>query len=628
MFAVIACLLGLGLTAPSEKDNSHLPPLTYNETSFFLDGKPIQLLAGQMDPQRIPRELWRDRLKMAKAMGLNTILTYPFWDLLEPEEGQWDFSGMNDIAEYFRMAGEEGLMASLRIGPYVCGEHTWGGYPYWLANKEGGIRTHEGEMMDYYRKYMEKMYEQLHGTLASEGGNVIMVQIENEYGSYSNNSVYKEGLRDMAIDIGFDVPLYTTDQRYPEKIVAGNIPKVLQEVNGGIADLRENRNAIPVDSSKGPFMNIEYYTHWYDQFNSTYDHRFVTDDVIETVTTEIRDLITDGGSLSLYVFHGGTNFGFQAGAMLDEDAGHYLPTASSYDYGAPLDESGRTTKLYDAIREVLVDFWKTADPDYVVPEVPEQNDRMAIDSIDLKPCKRILDNPTHRLHSVHDPINMELLGQSDGFLNFRKTIEHDVKGELSVGDKPRDRVIVYVNNQRKGLLDIRFLQQPSITLDLKKGDVLDLFIENQGRVNFGHGMDDQRKGIVGDVSIDNNKLNHWEVYSFPFNSIDPYTCNCDENIDNSDFTPTIYKGEFTLSQVEDTFLSTEGGWTKGMVWINGHNLGKYWTIGPQQQLYIPKPWLNKGQNQIAILELVGTNTTQVNAVKDRSWYNNPDPEVK
>ncbi|KAA8915839.1 hypothetical protein TRICI_002012 [Trichomonascus ciferrii] len=627
LFGILVAIFCTGVFGASDgRENDNLPPLTYNDTSFFYNGEPIQLLAGQMDAQRIPRQYWRDRLKMAKAMGLNTILTYPFWDLLEPKEGQWDFDGENDLAEYFRIAGEEGLMTSLRLGPYVCGEHTFGGLPAWLINKNGGVRTSEGDMDKYHKKYMQRLYDQVKDQLASNGGSIVMVQIENEYGAYGDDHDYTAGLRDMAVEVGFDVLLYTTDQPNKDTAEKGNIPNTLQEFDGKEVDVRYAQDYIPDDSSKGPFMNTEYYTYWYDHFNSSTPHEQISDDEINKAKTQLSDLINKHhGSFSLYMFHGGTNFGFQTGANWAGE-GYFQPDTTSYDYSAPLDESGRTTKFYDALREMLVDYWENTNSSYKVPEVPEQSPPMKTDIITLNACKRVLDNLPYRA-DTDNPTNMEALGQYDGFTNFRKTIEKDIKGELSVGDGPRDRVTVYVNDQRKGLLDARFISNPRIQLDMKKGDKLDLFVECMGRINYKEKMKDQRKGIVGDVTINNEKLESWEVYSLPFDDITGYSEFCSSNLDNSSssFTPTVYSGEFNLDKTEDTFLSTDG-WTKGMVWINNHNLGKYWSIGPQQQLYVPGPWLNSGKNKIAILELVGTNSTHVQGLDKRSWYNNPDPE--
>lgn len=626
LFSVlIAVFATVVFGASIRKENNNLPPLTYNDTSFFYDGKPIQLIAGQMDAQRIPKEYWRDRLKMAKAMGLNTILTYPFWDLLEPKEGQWNTDGENDLAEYFRIAGEEGLMTSLRLGPYVCGEHTFGGLPAWLINKNGGVRTSDGEMDRYHKRYMQRLYNHVKDQLASNGGSIVMVQIENEYGAYGDDHDYTTGLRDMAIEVGFDVLLYTTDQPNKDAATNGNIPNTLQEFDGKEADVRYALDYIPDDSSKGPFMNTEYYSYWYDHFNSSTPHEQIDDNGINKAKSQLGDLINkQHGSFSLYMFHGGTNFGFQAGANWASE-GYYQPDTTSYDYSAPLDESGRTTKFYNALRELLVDYWKNTNASYNVPDLPKQSSPMKTDMIKLNACKRVLDSLPNKANT-DKPINMEALDQYDGFINFRKVIDKDIKGVLSVGDGPRDRVIVYVNDERKGLLDARFVNNPKITLDLKKDDKLDLFIENMGRINYKEKMKDQRKGIVGDVAIDNQKLESWNVHNLPFDNIADYSENCSSDIgSSSSFAPTVYSGEFNLDETEDTFLSMDG-WTKGMVWVNGHNLGKYWTIGPQQQLYVPKPWLKAGKNKIAILEIVGTNTTQVQGLDKRSWYNNPDPE--
>jgi beta-galactosidase GanA len=614
--------------------NNQLEPFTYNDTTFFFDGKPMQILGGQMDPHRVPREAWRDRIKMARAMGLNTLFAYIYWDQLEPEEGKFDFSGNNDLSEYFKIAQEEGLYGGLRMGPYICGEHEWGGYPYWLNNKEGlEVRTNDPQLADATKKFFQRVYDEVEDQLASNGGNIFLVQVENEYGSYGNDMDYKKGLRDMALEVGFDVPLYTTDGTNEDMVVGGNIPNVLAEVDGHDGDENAARlKYLPDQSTNGPFMNAEYYTTWIDHWAADGEHQFNDKEGIEKVQGDLTRLLNDGGSFSLYMFHGGTNWGFQSGSNWDSSL-NYQPTTTSYDYGAPLDESGRPTDLYHGIRQILIDYLKNSTTmENDVPDVPDSANMLDTDKIQVKACSKLLDNLGSAVKRNTKPLNMEAVGQGYGYIDYRKKADKDYSGQLTVGDKPRDRVLVYVNGERKGLLDARFGKQKEIKLDLKKGDHLDLLVENLGRVNFAEAVVDQVKGIVGDVKIGDTTIQNWDIFSLDFKETDNYVRNCNIDSDTSDFSdmdkfsPTFFTGTFNIDDPQDTFLAYDG-WTKGVVWVNGHNLGRYWTIGPQQQLYLPKAFLKKGENKITVLELVSTSSNEFEGVSKRSWYNNPDPEA-
>lgn len=643
--AIVLCLFNHVI---ARNDNNKKPPLTYNETHFLYDDKPIQLLGGQMDPHRVPYEHWRDRIKMARAMGLNTLFAYIYWDQLEPQEGEFDFNKINNIKEYFKIAQEEGLYGGLRMGPFVCAEHEWGGYPYWLANKQNmQVRTNDKEMREATHKFFKAVHDNVKEQLATNGGNIILVQVENEYGAYGDDMDYKIGLRDMAIDVGFDVPLYTTDMTGKETIEKGNIPNVLAEVDGHNGTENPDRlKYIPDNSTNGPFMNAEYYTTWIDHWNDT-KHNENDDKGIDKVQKDLLRLLNSGGSFSLYMFHGGTNWGFQSGSNYED--GSIRSTTTSYDYGAPLDESGRPNQLYYGIRNTLQKYLRTNGTymnDTDIPDIPHKENRISIDEFTVKKCSNLLqklssasgnDGGIKKTHSKK-PRNMEQIGQATGFINYRTTLNKDLDNNttLTVGDKPRDRVLIYINGERKGLIDSRINERdrkPIILHNLKKNDQLDLLVENVGRVNFMEQIVDQRKGIVGDVTIGSDTIEDWDIYPLPLTGDDvrKFTENCDDGggdySDQSKYSPTFFTGKFELDHIEDTFLSYKG-WAKGVIWVNGHNLGRYWKIGPQQQLYLPKAYLKKGQNSLVILELLKTDTNKLEGVQTRTWYNEEDPDME
>jgi beta-galactosidase GanA len=292
-------------------------PFTYNETNFLLHGKPFQILAGQMDPQRIPQQYWRDRLQKVRAMGLNSISSYIFWDLLEPKEGNWDFSGMNNVAQYFKIAQEEGLKVLLRPGSYVCGEHTWGGFPAWLSEVPGMVvRSNNEPFLNATKLYITRLAQELKPLLVTNGGPIILVQVENEYGSYGSDKQYTSTLRDMWKEAGFNVPLYTTDGDGTNFLKGGVIENVLAETDGGGGNVDgafvTRHNYLANTSSSGPFIDAEYYTTWLDLWGSP--HQTTDANGAKTVMSDLDWLIKNGSSFSLYMVHGGTNFGFSAGA--------------------------------------------------------------------------------------------------------------------------------------------------------------------------------------------------------------------------------------------------------------------------------------------------------------------------
>ncbi|KAJ5952733.1 uncharacterized protein N7479_011146 [Penicillium vulpinum] len=598
-----------------------IDPFTYDNDTFILHGEPLLLRGGQMDPQHIPWRLWPDRLEKAKGMGLNTIFSYIFWDQLEPTQGEWDTTGNNNIADYFRLAHEKGLNVVLRPGPYVCAEHEWGGFPAWLSEVPGMVvRENNQPFLDATKSYINRLGEELKDLQVTNGGPIVMVQIENEYGSYGSDKVYLNALKDI-FTAAFDVPFYTTDGGSESMLKGGQISGVLAETDGDIYSGFAARDKYVTDpTSLGPQIDGEYYVTWLDLWGSNRGHSSVSGNEasIATIQKDIDWLLHNNGSFNIFMFHGGTNWGFQNGA---DYADALQPITTSYDYGAPLDETGRRTDTYLAIRETIGSIVG----EDTLPALPVEEPLIEIPSIKLAPSVSIFDALPEPIEK-DSPVNMEAVGQALGFILYRHVATTAVKGAIKPGDKPRDRVLVYVNKVRVGVIDNTYSTPNTVNLDLKEGDVLDLLIENLGRVNYGYEIPDQRKGIVGDVTVGDSVLSKWAIYPLPLatppDAVDGITPE-----PSATSGPIFFTGSFDVDAVGDTFLELPD-WTKGVVWVNGVNLGRYWTVGPQQSLYLPWCYLQKTGNKITVLALEPTGSdSTVRGVTTRTWGNNPDPDA-
>ncbi|KAJ9224600.1 CAZyme family GH35 [Paecilomyces variotii] len=645
--------------------SSASPHFNYTLNTFYLNGQPFQIIGGQMDPQRIPHQYWRQRLNKARSMGLNTIFSYVYWNLLEPHPGEWDISGNNNIAQYFQIAQEEGLHVVLRPGPYICGEREWGGFPAWLSIIPGlDVRTNQTLFMNYAKRYLERLLVDLRPLQATRGGPILMVQVENEYGSYGDNHNYTASMRDiLRRNLDHGTILYTNDGGVQLDLEGGNVPDVLAEIDGDPASGFEARDTYISDRSElGPLLDGEYYTLAPDQWGSNATHNDPEEGDQNNIEGFVKDLdfiLGGNNSISLYMFHGGTNFGFGNGAVWRSE--NYLAAfTTSYDYGAPLDESGRTTPLYYTLREVIQKY----SPNGSIPDVVADVPRSSIADFALHPVGDLFDSlpePTH----VTKPITMEFLNQAYGFILYETISTRSYSGLLKPGDRPRDRVLVYINGQKQGVIDSIYETPPKINISLSKGDKLQLLVENLGRVDYWsresgteNALLQPHKGIVGDVFVGGEVLEEWDVYSLPLDS-PPNTTKLlkkkrDNNIQKGEYnnssvlskTPVFYSGKFLTSSSKnssniadaelaamelDTFLSIPNG-TKGVVWINGFNLGRYWIIGPQQSLYLPGVLLNKdkgGWNEVVVLELEPEDGKVMvgRGLAERVWGNFPDPDA-
>lgn len=574
LYSVLAVLAA---AAPSLAVNS----FGYRGSDFLLNGDVYQILGGQMDPQRVPYELWDDRLAMARAMGLNTILSYLYWDQLEPIQGQWSTDGNNNIAGWLETAQKNGLHVVLRPGPYICGEHEWGGFPAWLSTiKNMTVRSNNPQFLDATTTYLQRLGSWLQPYFASEGGPVLMAQVENEYGFYGDDHSYTRALADILQDAFPTVTLYTNDGGSQGALAAGSIPGILAETDGSIEDFA-SRDAYIDPSSVGPYMDGEYYLTWLDQWGAGNAHNSFSGDTarIQSIQGDFETVLKNGTSISTYMFHGGTNWGFQNGADFGTA---YEPVTTSYDYGAPLDESGRPNDIYAAVRQTIMKYVDG------VPDVPSKPAMVGTAPITLKPYKDIFDTlpqPTR----AQSPINMEELGQSTGFILYRYTASQPISGTLQLGDGPRDRALVYVNRKRVGVIDATYQNPQVVNVTLKAHDQLDILIENLGRINFGGLIVDQRKGIVGDVSIGGTVIHGFNHYNLPCDKPYPAPSWSAQMTVSASQSPLWYSGTFDMHSdtPSDTYLALPG-WTKGVVYVNGYNLGRYWTIGPQQSLYVPE----------------------------------------
>lgn len=628
--AAAGSLVGLAAATQPVKGN-----FSYDDTSFLLNGKPYQILGGQMDPQRIPPEYWKQRLQMAKAMGLNTILSYVFWDQLEPVQGQFDFTGRNDLAHFFDLANKEGLKVVLRPGPYICGEHEWGGLPWWLGNIDGmAVRQNNAPFYAASKAYMNRLGHELRRFQITQGGPIVMIQLENEYGSFGSDKEYLKSQAGL-LRFNFDVPIYTTDGGGEYYLKGGTLSGVLAAVDGfdPIPAFAARQAYLKTDSTVGgPLLHGEFYTSWLDLWDSDYPHSTPTYawDSIASMVDSLDKVISGNNSFGLYMFHGGTNFGFEGGST---NSGKQGSVTSSYDYGAPLDESGRVTELYNAIRAMISKHAGS------IPDVPATPPMLAVPKFELKLTSSLFDvfakKPTL---TAPEPVTMDALAQGTGHILYAHTVQADedgLQGSVHVGDHARDRIIILVNGVRAGIQDTAQSPLKTVNVTLHKGDVLQLLVENIGRVDHTQEMKEQKKGIVGSVSIGDKKVTGWDMYSLPLNKVS--TAGVSGGYKAPDLAtnngPAFYTGSFEVPEkvkpgmAADTFLSLPAG-VKGQLWVNGINLGKLWRIGPQQSLFVPGTWLKKGTNEVVFLELEPTQGTQIVAegITTRQWFNQPSQD--
>lgn len=552
---------------------------------FLLDGKPFQIIAGEMHYARIPREYWRARLRLAKAMGLNTITTYVFWNFHEPRPGEYDFSGQHDVAEFVREAQSEGLYVNLRPGPYSCAEWEWGGFPAWLLKDHGiVVRSTDPKFMEPARRWLLRLGKELAPLQLANGGPIIAVQVENEYGSFGSDHSYMEQIHQDLADAGFDkAVLYTADN--PENIPNGGLPELPAVINFSPGHAPESFEALHKLRPEGPFMAGEWWDGWFDSWGGPHH---TTDGKMQA--NELEWILKQGYSISIYMVHGGTSLGWMNGADMNHKP--YSPDVTSYDYNSAIDESGRPTEKYFLFRDAIARATGVKPP-----PVPTVDPPITLTAVRFGESASLWLNLPERVHSKQ-LLTMEDLDQAYGYILYRTIVPEAVHGDL-VLDELHDYAQVYVNGRLAGTLDRR-LGQNSLPVNFKEPNArLDILVENTGRVNFTTAIRGERKGITKQVTLKGKPITGWQIYSLPMEDPGKLPFGSGECAG-----PCFYRGTLQVAQPGDTFLETSQ-FTKGFVWVNGHPLGRIWNIGPQKTLYLPGLWLHKGANEVIVFDLEG-----------------------
>ena len=569
--------------------------------NFLLDGKPFIIRSGEMHYPRVPREYWRDRFKKAKAMGLNTITTYIFWNLHEPEPGKFDFTGNLDVAAFVKTAQEEGLFVIVRPGPYICTEWEFGGIPAWLLReKDMKVRSTDTRFLKANELYMKEVGKQLVLLQIANGGNIIMVQVENEYGSFGNDHVYMNAVKESIANAGFNGQLFTSDGPNDKLLNGGTLPEVASVINYGSGDEPLEQFAIFAKFRQNvPRMTGEYWIGWFDHWGEK--HHTVAPEI---VAKGVDAMLKNNLSFNLYMFHGGTTFGYMNGANYSRRS-PFEPDTSAYDYDSPLDEAGNPSPKYYALREVIKKYLPAGE---TLPEIPSTSNLIAIPRFELKNNSDIFSNLGKPVTS-DKPLTMEDLKQNYGYVLYRKKFASAAKGTLKINGL-HDYAYIYADGNFLGKLDRR-LKEDSLEISLDANSIFDILVENGGRINFGKDFIYDRKGITDNILLGNEELKDWENYSLPLANPSSLKKSKDG---------AFYRGNFSLKKTGDTFLDMQG-WGKGQVWVNGHHLGRFWHIGPQQTLFVPSVWLVKGKNEIIVLDAENKGKRYVEGVS-APIYNN------
>ncbi|WP_047498271.1 beta-galactosidase family protein [Terriglobus sp. TAA 43] len=581
-----ACVLAF-LPAASQAQRRTIHTFTVSGRDFLMDGKPYQVISGEMHYPRIPREYWRDRLQKAKAMGLNTITTYAFWNLHEPRPGVYDFSGQNDLAAFLRDAQAEGLNVILRPGPYVCAEWELGGYPSWLLkDRTLTLRSTNPAYHAAVQRWFQRLATEVKPLLLKNGGPIIAVQVENEYGAFGDDLNYLRQVKDDMLHAGLgDGLMFTSNQA--SDLAKGSLPDLPATVNFGSGNAEASTAMLEKFRPNGPRMVGEYWAGWFDKWGEEHHE---TDGRKEA--QEFQWMLEHGYSVSMYMFHGGSSFGWMNGA--DSHTGKdYHPDTTSYDYDAPLDESGSPRYKYALLQQAIA----TATHTKPMP-VPKASERRVFPIAAAKESASLWDNLPASVHS-ETPLTFEDLDQNYGYVLYRSKLPAHAGGTLTINGL-HDYAVVYVDRKQVGILDRR-LDQSTLTLpsNLREGSALDILVENTGRVNYSHAILTERTGITGTVLLGGAEVEGWEMFSFPMQDLSHLQFRSGPCTG-----PCFFRTAMSVDQPADTFLDTRG-LHKGQLWLGSHNLGRFWSIGPQFTLYSPAPWLHSGMNTITWFDLKG-----------------------
>jgi beta-galactosidase len=615
--AMVAAVPGHAQAPDAKQPHS----FTVADGQFLLDGKPFQVISGSIHYTRIPRAYWRDRLRKARAMGLNTVETYAFWNEHEPTPGHFDFTGQNDIAEFIREAQQEGLYVILRPGPYACAEWEFGGYPSWLLrDPKMVVRSTYPGFMSAAQRYLTALGKQVAPLQVGYGGPILAVQVENEYGSYGDDHAYMEQIHKADLGAGFTHSLlYTADGA--DELTKGTLPELPAAVNFGVGDAQRSFGIYDKFRPNGIHFNSEYWDGWFDHWGAKHETRST-----EQQVSDLQWMLSHGYSINFYMFDGGTSFGWMNGANSNganadgttSKTANYEPDVTSYDYDVPVAETGELRPKYFAFRKVIEEATHITPPPVPAP-LPAP---IATEPIEFTASASLWNNLPLPVHSS-DPRTMEELGQSYGYILYRTTLKSTLKdaqsGTLTLPIL-HDYAMVYLDGVFQGAVDRRLLQT-TLPIHPKSSTArLDILVENTGRVNYGHALNGERAGLLATPTLDGKPITDWDTEPLPMlapahQAFSAAACT----------GPCFYKADFTIDKPADTYLDTSK-LGKGMLWINGIPLGRFWTVGPQKTLYLPGPWLRAGKNQIVVFDLDGKPGGSVEGVTTPILDASPTPD--
>ena len=592
--------------------------------TFLLNGKPFVVKAAEIHYPRIPKPYWEHRIKMCKALGMNTVCIYIFWNIHEQREGEFDFTGNCDVAEFCRLAQKNGMYVIVRPGPYVCAEWEMGGLPWWLLKKKDiRLRERDPYFMERVKIFEQKVGEQLAGLTIQNGGPIIMVQVENEYGSYGEDKPYVSEIRDCLRGIyGKDLALFQCD--WSSNFEKNGLDDLTWTMNFGTgANINDQFRRLGELRPNAPKMCSEFWSGWFDKWGARHETRPAKD-----MVDGMDEMLSKGISFSLYMTHGGTSFGHWAGA----NSPGFAPDVTSYDYDAPINEYGHATPKFWELRKMMEKY----NDGKALPAVPKDvAPIITVPKFELKEFSSIFNGEDSQfklpIRKEGGLMTFEEMDMGWGSMLYTTTMP-EIPAQSVITADFHDFAQVFINGKYIGKID-RVKNEKSLTLPpVKKGDELEILVEAMGRINFGRAIKDF-KGIVGEVAITAEvegiettwKPQNWVKFGLP----DSYEKAADAFVHNNDYTKAenegqrlgkkpqwnvdgldlvskrgYYRGYFNLTKVGDTFLNFET-WGKGQVWVNGHALGRIWSIGPQQTLYVPGCWLKKGKNEIIVLDVVG-----------------------
>lgn len=600
----ICCLLLLSSLAGLQAQTPGRETFEIGKGAFLLNGKPFVIKAAEIHYPRIPEPYWEHRIEMCKSLGMNTICLYVFWNLHEQTPGKYDFKGNNDIARFCRLAQKHGMYVIVRPGPYVCAEWEMGGLPWWLLKKKDvQLRTLDPYYMERVGMFMKEVGKELKDLQIDRGGNIIMVQVENEFGSYGTDKPYVSAIRDLVREAGFtDVPLFQCD--WSSNFMNNGLDDLVWTVNFGTgANIDNQFKKLKEMRPDSPLMCSEFWSGWFDHWGRKHETR---DGGI--MVSGLKDMLDRNISFSLYMAHGGTTFGHWGGANNPA----YSAMCSSYDYDAPISEAGWTTDKFYQLREMLSTYLA---PGETLAQVPESFPVIEIPEITFTEIAPVFDNLPKPKQSV-DIQPMEQFDQGWGNILYRTTLPKNVTaGTILKITEVHDWAQVFADGRLIARLDRRHGEFETPLPELKAGTQLDILIEAMGRVNFDKSIHD-RKGITEKVELISgssaSELKNWTVYNLPpdykFAQKKKYKKG------QSDGMPAYYRASFTLDKPGDTFLDMSS-WGKGMVWVNGHAMGRFWEIGPQQTLFMPGCWLKKGKNEIIVLDNKGPEKASIKGIR-------------